>query len=307
MKMRLHDAWPLLKQTGQEFQNDKAMTLGAALAFYTALSIAPLLLLVIVIAGAVYGADAARGGIAHQLDDLIGSEGAKAVEAMLAKTQTPGGGVLSTVVGVVTLLIGATGVFGSLQEALNTVWNVKPDAGPGGLWGLVRDRLLSFSMVCGMAFLLLVSLVFSALLNGVGDVFERWLPYSSVWLGVGNQVVGFLVTALMFAMIFKVLPHARPAWSDVWVGALMTAALFTLGKYLIGLYLGKAAVGSSFGAAGSFVVLLFWIYYSSLILLFGAEFTQVYAQSFGTGLVPAARPKPGPRTEPGVGPSPVPA
>ncbi|MBN9523289.1 YihY/virulence factor BrkB family protein [bacterium] len=305
--MTLKDAWPLLKQTGQEFQNDKAMTLGAALAFYTALSIAPLLLLVIVIAGAVYGAEAARGGIAHQLDDLIGSEGARAVEGMLAKTQTPGGGAVSTIVGVVTLLIGATGVFGSLQEALNTVWNVKPDAASAGLWGLVRDRLLSFSMVCGMAFLLLVSLVFSAILAGLGGAFERWLPYSSVWLGVANQVVGFLVTTLMFAMIYKVLPHARPAWSDVWVGALMTAALFTVGKCLIGLYLGKAAVGSSFGAAGSFVVLLFWIYYSSLILLFGAEFTQVYAQTFGTGLVPAARPKAGPRTEPGIGPAPVPA
>lgn len=307
MKMKLRDAWPLLKQTGREFVNDKAMTLGAALAFYTALSIAPLLLLVIVIAGAVYGADAARGGIADQLDDLIGSEGAKAVEAMLAKTQTPGGGALSTLVGVATLLFAATGVFASLQDALNTVWNVKPDAGPSGIWGMIRDRLLSFSMVCGMAFLLLVSLVFGAVLSALGGAFERWLPYSSVWIGAANLVIGFVVTTLMFAMIYKVLPHARPAWSDVWVGALMTAALFTVGKYLIGLYLGKAAVGSSFGAAGSFVVLLFWIYYSSLILLFGAEFTQVYAQQFGTGLVPAARPKPGPRTESGVGAAPVPA
>lgn len=288
MRLTGRDAWELVKDSAREFQSDKAMTLGAALAFYTALSIAPLLLLVIVIAGAAFGEQAARGEIAHQLNDLIGSEGAEAVQTMLAKSTSPGGGLVSTVVGVLTLLVGATGVFGSLQDALDTVWNVRPGARPSGLWGLVRDRLLSFSMICGMAFLLLVSLVLGALVSGLSGALERWLPYSSVWIGAANMAVGFLLTALMFAMIFKVLPHARPAWSDVWVGAVLTAALFTAGKYLIGLYLGKAAVGSSFGAAGSFVVLLFWIYYSSLILLFGAEFTQVYALKRGTG--PAAAP-----------------
>jgi membrane protein len=288
MRLTGRDAWELVKDSAREFQSDKAMTLGAALAFYTALSIAPLLLLVIVITGAVFGEQAARGEIANQLNDLIGSEGAEAVQAMLAKSTSPGGGLVSTVVGVLTLLIGATGVFGSLQDALDTVWNVRPGARPSGLWGLVRDRLLSFSMICGMAFLLLVSLVLGAFVSGLSGALERWLPYSSVWIGAANMAVGFLLTALMFAMIFKVLPHARPAWSDVWVGAVLTAALFTAGKYLIGLYLGTAAVGSSFGAAGSFVVLLFWIYYSSLILLFGAEFTQVYALKRGTG--PAAAP-----------------
>jgi membrane protein len=309
--MKVRETWPLLKQTWQEFQTDRAMTLGAALAFYTALSLAPLLLLVIVIAGSAFGEQAARGEIAHQLNQLIGDEGAKAVEAMLAKTRTPGGGAISTVVGIITLLIGATGVFGSLQESLDTAWNVKPEVRSAGLWGMVRDRLASFSMICGMAFLLLVSLAFSALLHGVGAAFERWLPYSTVWLGAANLVVGFLLTTLMFAMIYKFLPHVRPAWSDVGVGALITAALFTLGKYLIGLYLGKASIGSTYGAAGSFVVLLFWIYYSSLILLFGAEFTQVYAQAFGSGLTPAGQrqlaavtepkpePKPGPKPETG--------
>lgn len=271
--------WQLLKRAGTGFQADKAMTAGAALAFYTALSIAPLLLLVIVLAGTLFGREAARGEIAHQLNDLIGPEGADAVQAMLAKTQTPAGGLVSTIVGVATLLLAATGVFAQLQDALDTVWNVKPDARPSGLWGLVRDRLLSFSMVCGMAFLLLVSLVFGAIVNGLSGVFERWLPYSSLWISAANITVGFLVTALMFGMIFKVLPHARPSWGDVWVGALLTAGLFTVGKYLIGLYLGNAAVGSAYGAAGSFVVLLFWIYYSSLILLFGAEFTQVHAEA----------------------------
>ncbi|HYH69329.1 MAG TPA: YihY/virulence factor BrkB family protein, partial [Urbifossiella sp.] len=290
--MKLRDAGPLLKRTWSEFQADKAMTLGAALAFYTALSIAPLLLLVTVIAGVAFGEQATRGEIANQLNGLIGSEGAKAVEGMLASTRSPGGSLLSTVVGVVTLLFGATGVFTSLQDALNTVWNVKPEDSRSGIWGLVRDRFASFTMICGMAFLLLVSLVFSAVLTALGGLVNEWLPwlpYGDVWMGAANLVLGFLITALMFAMIYKYLPHARPAWSDVATGAVITAALFTLGKFLIGLYLGKASIGSTYGAAGSFVVLLVWIYYSSLIVLFGAEFTQVYAQTHGSGLTPADR------------------
>jgi membrane protein len=305
--MKLTDAWPTLKQTWVGFQADKAMTLGAALAFYTALSLAPLILLVTVIAGAAFGEQAARGEIAHQLHDLIGEEGARAVETMLAKTRTPGGGILSTVVGVVTLLIGATGVFTSLQDALNTVWNVKPEERRSGVWGLIRDRIASFSMICGMAFLLLVSLAFSAVLNAVGGVFNEWVPYGAVWMGAANQVLGFVITTLMFAMIYKYLPHARPAWSDVWTGALITAGLFTLGKYLIGLYLGKMSIGSTYGAAGSFVVLLFWIYYSSLIVLFGAEFTQVYATTFGSGLTPAGRRKLAGKPDAVPGPAPAPA
>ncbi|MBX9583297.1 MAG: YihY/virulence factor BrkB family protein [Gemmataceae bacterium] len=282
--MRWHEVWEVVKRTGQEFMADKAMRLGAALSFYTALSLAPLLLVVIGIAGLVFGPDAARGELAAQLKGLIGEDGANTVQEMLAKNTTTGGGVLSTVAGAVTLLVGATGVFGSLQDALDTVWNVKTDQTPSGIWAMVKDRLLSFSMVCGMAFLLLVSLVLTAVLTALGGAVERWLPGGGIWLQLGNLLVGFLVTAAMFALIFKVLPHARPAWSDVWVGALLTAGLFTLGKYLIGLYLGTMSVGSAYGAAGSFVVLLFWIYYSSLIVLFGAEFTQVYALRHGSGL-----------------------
>jgi len=289
MTMKTRDAGPLLKRTWSEFQADKAMTLGAALAFYTALSIAPLLLLVTVIAGVAFGEQATRGEIANQLNGLIGSEGAKAVEAMLASTRSPGGSLLSTVVGVVTLLFGATGVFTSLQDALNTVWNVKPEESRTGIWGLVRDRLASFSMICGMAFLLLVSLVFSAVLTALGGLVNQWLPYGDAWMGAANLVLGFLVTTLMFAMIYKYLPHARPDWSDVGIGAVITSGLFTVGKYLIGLYLGTASIGSTYGAAGSFVVLLVWIYYSSLIVLFGAEFTQAYAQAHGSGLTPAGR------------------
>jgi membrane protein len=305
--MTLNDALHLVKRSGREFVADNAMTLAAALAYYTALSVAPLLLLVVVIAGAVWGQQAARGELALQLIDLIGRDGAQAIEGMVAKAWSSGGGVVSSVVGVVTLLAAATGVFTSLQGALNTVWNVKPPETSAGWWGMLKDRLLSFAMIGGMAFLLLVSLVFSAALHAVGGAFERWLPYSSVWLGAVNLLVGFLLTSLMFAMIYKVLPHARPAWADVWVGALLTAALFTLGKYLIGLYLGTATVGSAYGAAGSFVVLLVWIYYSSLILLFGAEMTQVYAQTHGSGLTSTGRRRlaGGPDSTPDHGPTPL--
>lgn len=282
--MNWRSLWGLVKETAKEFSDDRATRLGAALAFYTVLSLAPLLLTVIGIAGLAFGDAAARGEIAQQLQDLIGGEGAKAVQEMLANSRSVGGGIVATVIGVVTLLIGATGVFAALQDALDTVWNVKSAATGSGIWAMVKDRLLSFTMICGMAFLLLVSLVLSAFLHALSEVFESWLPYSSFWLGAANVVVSFLVTGLMFAMIFKLLPHARPAWSDVWIGAGITALLFTLGKYLIGLYLGRASVTSTFGAAGSFVVLLMWVYYSSLILLFGAEFTQVYALRFGSGL-----------------------
>jgi len=282
--MRWRSIWDLVRQTAKEFSDDRAMSLGAALAFYTTLAIAPLLLVVIGIAGLLYGEQAARGEIATQLQSFVGDEGAEAVQSMLAKSASPGGGTLSTIVGVVVLFFGATGVFTSLQDALDAVWNVKPAEASSGIWGMVRNRLLSISMIGAMAFLLLVSVVFGAILSGLSGPFDRWVPYSSVWLTLANFLLGFAVTTAMFAVIFKVLPHTRPAWSDVWRGALLTAVLFTIGKYLIGLYIGKASVGSTFGAAGSFVVLLTWTYYSSLIVLFGAEFTQVYALRRGTGL-----------------------
>lgn len=281
--MRWQPVWALVKQTGKEFIDDKVPRLGAALAFYTALSLAPMLLVVIGIAGLAYGEEAVRGEIAQQLSNLIGAQEAETVQAMIAKSAAPGGGIAATIVGLVTLLVGATGVFASLQDALDTVWNVKPDQTASGMWATVKDRLLSFSMICGLAFLLLVSLVFSAILSSLGHVFESWLPYSSVWLRLGNCLLSLLLTGAMFAMIFKVLPHTRPAWSDVWIGAALTAVLFNVGKYLIGLYLGQVSVGSTFGAAGSFVVLLMWIYYSTQIVLIGAEFTQVYAMRHGSG------------------------
>lgn len=283
--MRWRDVWPLVKQTGTEFLDDKCPRLGAALAFYTALAIAPLLLMVIGIAGLAFGSsEAARREVSAQVADLVGQEQAETVEAMLEKSSSKAGGVLATVVGAVVLVFGATSLFVELREALDTVWNVKPGEVAGGVWGAVKARLLSLSVIGGMAFLLLASLVLSAGLAAVNGMVGGWMPYAGVWLQVGNQALSLLVTAVMFAMIFKVLPTARPAWSDVWVGAAVTAVLFTLGKYLIGLYLGKASVGSSFGAAGSFVVFLVWVYYSTQILLLGAEFTQVYALRHGSGL-----------------------
>jgi membrane protein len=282
--MTRRTAYQLARQTVKEFLADNAPRLGAAMAFYTALSLAPVLLVVIGIAGLAFGEQAARGEIAHQIANLVGKEQAEVVQDMLKKSAGRGGGVLATVIGFATLLVGATGLFAELQGALDTVWNVKPDPDKSGIRATVKDRLLSFAMIGVMAFLLLVSLVFSAVVSGLGEAFERWLPYSSVWLQAANVAVSLVVTTLMFAMIFKVLPHARPAWSDVWVGAALTAVLFTIGKYLIGLYLGRASVGSTFGAAGSFVVLLVWVYYSTQILLLGAEFTQVYALRHGSGV-----------------------
>ena len=292
--MKSADVWYLVTETVKEFFADNGPRLGAALAFYTALSLSPLLLVLISLAGVAFGEEAARGEIAAQIQDMIGEDGAKSVETMLASHKSAATGTLMTIVGIVTLVIGASGVFAQLQDALNTVWNVKPKEG-GGILGMIRDRALAFSLVGGMAFLLLVSLVVAAVLSGIDEWLQAHLPGAAFWIKAGNQVLSFLLTAALFAMIFKVLPHARPTWRDVRTGALLTAVLFTLGKYLIGLYLGRAAVGSAYGAAGSFVLILVWIYYSTQILLLGAEFTRVYATRFGSGFgQTGAVPKPAP-------------
>jgi membrane protein len=290
--MRMRDIGSLFIDAGVKFWNDKAPRLGAALAFYTALSLSPLLLLVIGIAGLVFGREAARGEIVHQLRDLIGDQGAQAIETMIAHSGEPSHGIWATVAGLVMLVIGATGVFAQLQDALNTAWGVDQEPSTRsreGSWlaavvTTIWDRVLSFSLVCGLAFLLLVSLVANTALTA----FQGWLipqaPAAAILLIASNSVLSFLLTWLLFALIFRVLPNAEIAWSDVWIGAGLTAILFSVGKYLIGLYLGSAAIGSTFGAAGSFVVLLVWIYYSTQILLYGAEFTQLYATRHGSGI-----------------------
>ena len=278
--------WSLLTAAFSDFLEDRAPRLGAALAYYTALSIAPLLLIVIGIAGLVFGEEAARGQIVGQLQALVGDDGARAIQDMLAHARRPASGLIATIVGVVTLLAGASGVFGQLQDALNTIWEVAPRPGRG--WrGLVRDRFLSLTMVLGTGFLLLVSLLVSAGVSAAGEAIGGLTHGFETVAHVATALVSFGVVTALFAMIFKYLPDAEISWRDVWAGAAITALLFVLGKFAIGLYLGHASIGSAYGAAGSFVVLLVWVYYSAQVLLFGAELTQVYASRRGGRVKPA--------------------
>ncbi len=274
----------LVKDSGAKFWDDKGPRLGAALAYYTALSLSPLLLAVVAIAGLAFGAEAARGEIVEQFRDTIGTEAASFVEQLVVKSSSESNGIVAAVIAFAVLLFGASGVFAELQGALDTVWKLPGRRSNGGILEVVKDRLLSFTLVCGAAFLLLVSLVVTAFLAGINGVVAGWLPGMDILAQMVNFVINFVLTAALFAMMFKWLPDIRLAWRDVWIGAAATAALFSIGRYLIGLYLGRAAVGSTYGAAGAFVVLLVWIYYSTQILLFGAELTFVYAQRFGSGV-----------------------
>jgi membrane protein len=282
--MTARDLGRLVKDSGVKFWEDKGPRLGAALAYYTALALSPLLLAVVAIAGLAFGKEAARGEIVEQFRDTIGTEAATFVEQLVVKSSSEAHGIIAMVVALVVLFFGASGVFAELQSALNTIWKVPGRKAEGGLFTVVKERLLSFSLVCGAAFLLLVSLAVTALLAGINSTVAGWMPGMDVLAQVINFVFNFALTAALFAMMFKWLPETRLAWRDVWIGAAVTAGLFSIGRYLIGLYLGQAAVGSTYGAAGAFVVLLVWIYYSTQILLFGAELTFVYAQRFGSGV-----------------------
>jgi len=274
--------YELVRDAAINWWTDKAPRLGASLAFYTILSLSPLVIVVLGICGLIFGPDAVQGQLVHSMQSLVGEEGAAAIQEVLKHASSPSAGIFATIVGLVTLFFGATSVFIELQDALNTVWDVQATS-TSGFFGFIKDRLLSFAMVCGLAFLLLVSLLADSVLGAVNQVMSGWMPEWTLILGILNQVVTFAVVSLMFASVYKLLPAVRLAWRDVWIGALMTAALFTVGKILIGLYLGNSAVGSAYGAAGSFVVLLVWIYYSTQILFFGAELTQVYATRYGSG------------------------
>jgi len=279
-------AFDLLKTTYTEWSEDKASRLAAALAYYTAFSVAPLLLISIALAGFFFGEEAARGQLFAQLNGLLGNEGAAAIETAVQNSSQEGGaGTLATIIGLVTLLWSASNVFGQLQEALNTIWEVQPDP-HAGIMATIKRRFLSMTMVLGIGFMLLVSLVMSAALGVVGNFFNNLLPGGAVVWQVVNFIISFGVVMLLFAAIYKVLPDATIKWGDVWVGAAFTALLFTVGKLVIGLYLGHASVGSTFGAAGSLLVFLVWVYYSAQILFFGAEFTQVYARMYGSRIVP---------------------
>ena len=284
--MDVKSGFGLIKESFKEWKEDGALDLGASLAYYTIFSLAPMLLIVTGIAGMVWGREAVQGQLVGQMQGLVGQQGAQAIQTMIANAGKHGSGVLATIIGTVTILFGATGVFVQLQNALNRIWDVEPKPG-GGVWGFVRNRLLSFGMILGIGFLLLVSLVVSAAmasidqwadtLGGVGHVLARILSFA----------VSFGVITFLFAMIYKFLPDVKIQWRDVWIGAVVTALLFTVGKFLIGLYLAKSTVASTYGAAGSLVILLLWTYYSAQIVFLGAEFTQVYASRYGSKIEPA--------------------
>jgi membrane protein len=256
--------------------------MGAALAYYTMFSIAPLLLIVISIAGLAFGQDAARGEILLELRGMMGEDGARAVEGLLQSVNKPAQSTIATVVGGVVLLIGATSVFGELQSALDRIWRAPARQKTSGVWNLLRSRLLSFGMIFGIGFLLMVSLVASAAISALGKwwgpVFEGWKLLATAV----DFVLSFGLTTVLFALIYKFMPRVHIRWHDVWIGAAVTALLFGIGKLLIGLYIGRSSVASTFGAAGSLVVVLMWVYYSAQIFLFGAEFIWVYEHAFGS-------------------------
>ncbi|MEX0713274.1 MAG: YihY/virulence factor BrkB family protein [Pirellulales bacterium] len=283
--------WGLIQETYHDWLADKAPRLGAALAYYTVFSLAPILVIVLGVVGLVYGADAAQGEIHQHLAGFLGQDAAKGVEEMIAAARKPMSGTVAIVLGVGALLFGASGVFGQLKDAMNTIWEVEPKPGRG-IWGTIKDRFLSFAMVLGVGFLLLVSLALSTALATMGRFAGSVIPLPEVVMHALNLAVSFGVITLLFAMIFKLLPDVDIAWSDVWVGAAATALLFTIGKYVFGLYLGQASVASSYGAAGSLIVVMLWAYYSAQILFFGAEFTQVYARAYGSRIRPAPGARP---------------
>jgi membrane protein len=276
----------VLKETYHEWSEDKASRLAAALAYYTAFSIAPLLLISIAVAGLVFGRDAAQGQVSAQIQGAVGQDAAAMIETSLANSQDTGAGTIAAIVGLATLIWSASNLFSQLQDALNTIWGVAPDPN-AGLLGTVKRRFLSMTMVLGIGFLLLVSLALSSAISVIGSLVEGLLPGGATVWQLVNFGLSFAIVTLLFAAIYKVLPDVDIAWSDVWIGGAVTALLFSIGKLLIGLYLGYASVGSTFGAAGSLMVFLLWVYYSAQILLFGAEFTQVYARRYGSRIRPS--------------------
>jgi membrane protein len=280
--MRPSRWWPLIKTSFVSWRQDYAASMGAALAYYTLFSIAPVLIIVIAVAGFFLGPEAARGEIVAQLQGLLGDDGAAAVQGLLESASQPEEGLLATLSGIVLLVIGATTVFAELQSDLDRIWRAPAVKKVGGLFALLRARLLSFGMILAIAFLLLVSLVISAALAALGRWWGGWFGSWALLLEALNFVVSFTITTGLFAIIYKFLPRADITWRDVWVGAAVTALLFAIGKFLIGLYIGRSGISSGFGAAGSFVVLLVWVYYSTQIFLLGAEFTWVYAHEQGS-------------------------
>ena len=281
------NSFGLFKQTFSEWLEDKAPQLGAALAYYTVFSLAPLVLVLLAIVGLIFHND--PGGvwnkITEQMSYFLDKSAVEVVQNIAQKAAQPNKSLLATIIGILLALFGASGVFEQLQDALNTIWGVKAKPG-GGVWGFLRSRFLSFAMVAGVCFLLLVSLTLESMLKGFSHYIQRALPGGIVIAMAVYWIFDLAIVILLFAIIFKFLPDAKIQWRDVWIGAAMTAIFFAIGKWALGLYLGSGSAASAYGAASSLITLLLWVYYSSQILLFGAEFTQVYASQAGRGIAP---------------------
>jgi membrane protein len=285
--MQRKSLWQFLKTTINEWVEAEPFQLAAALSYYTLFSLAPLLLIAIGVAGFVFGREAAQNQIVETLQGMIGQDSATTVQEMIqASNEKPKTGMISTVIGFVALLFGAGGVVGQLQTSLNKIWEVTPKLGQG-IWGFIRQRFFSFAMVLSIGFLLLVSLVVTAVLSSFTGMLSSLLGDATFVAHAIDIVVSFGFVTLLFALIYKYVPDVEIEWRDVWVGAALTAILFTVGKYLIGLYIGTSGVSSTFGGAGSLITILVWVYYSSLIFFLGAEFTRVYATQYGSGVAPA--------------------
>lgn len=282
----MKSTWEIVRDTFNEFIEDNAMQHAAALSYYAIFSLAPLLIIAVGVAGIIFGEAEAQKAMLAEIRNLAGPQAAETLTSVFEASGGKEGGIIATIIGGALLLFGATTVFGQLQASLNAIWNVEPKPGQG-IMGFVRTRFLSLGLVFGIGFLLLTSLVVSAVLSGLNSYLNTQFPGADVLWQVVNFVVSITVIALLFAVIFRYLPDAEITWRDVFIGALATSALFNVGKLGIGLYLGNSSAGSAYGAAGSLVVLLLWVYYSSLILFFGAEFTQVYARRFGSRIEPS--------------------
>lgn len=284
---RARTAWTILQEIVAAFFTDRPFQLAAALGYYTLLSMAPLLLLLIGVAGLIFSQEAARGQLVHYIGSVMGPQQADAVRAMLADTGGRNTGILSTIIGTAILVFGATTVFAQLQAALNQIWNVEAVPRHGVIWNLLRSRLFSLGVVLAMAFILLVSMVLSTMLAGLHHYFASLFPGAAVLLRVVYSLVSFVVVAGIVAVVFKYVPDVIIRWRDVWVGAIITSVLFTVGKYLIGIYLANSRFSTGYGAAGSLILVVAWVYYTSLILFLGAEVTQIYARNFGTRIQPS--------------------
>jgi membrane protein len=286
-KISAKEAFQLVKESAKDFSDDECPRMAAALAYYTVFALPPLLILILMLVGAFVSRETVTQALSGQVGGMIGHDGAKTIETMITQAKQPGGGVVATILGLGAVVLGATGAFMQLQTALDRAWEVKPDPKAGGIKNFIFKRVLSLGMVLGIAFLLLVSLALSAMLTAVGGAVGALIPGASAFVvGLLQTLISLAVITLLFAAIFKVLPDAVIAWRDVWVGAFVTALLFELGKWAIGLYLGNSNPGKAYGAAGSLAVLLVWIYYTAMIVLFGAEFTQTWAVRRGSGIRP---------------------